>query len=115
MTNEIDTRSWQIEQMQTRISELEAHIKKLEDPTTILGMKYRPLIGGLSESMKECVILEPTIAALQSHLGRDEVTVESYWDKPDDRIGWERTFIVLVLWHDGQRIPMGYTDQMPNS
>lgn len=87
-------------------------------------MKYIPHRGGFNESMLELVDLEPTIQALEAHLGanRDElmaiepgsVKVRLYVNRPDTRIGWDRTFLVTAVtaW-DGKRYPCGYTDMMP--
>jgi hypothetical protein len=68
------------------------------------AMKYRPQRGGLADSMKEVIELEPTIDALASHLAvpAEQITVEPYCY--DDRIGWH-TQLVSV-----RGMAIGFTD-----
>lgn len=83
-------------------------------------MHYRPQRGALATAMRECVEMPATLAALRDHLRKDEewfdpdsATVTLYSDRPDDRIGWTKTYLVTVTWRDGTLTPCGYTDEMP--
>lgn len=61
-------------------------------------MMYRPQRGSLLESMEDAAVLAPTKEALAEYLHAkiEDVDVKLYTDFPDDRIGWERTYVVLV-------------------
>lgn len=84
-------------------------------------MRYRPHRGTLADAMAECVELPSTMEALRAHiagqnygwLDPDTIEVQPYSDRPDYRIGWERTYIVMATWRDGVRLPVGFTDAMP--
>lgn len=82
-------------------------------------MKYRPHRRLLSESMAECVTLEPTLEALKEHLSSESewfdpetIEVKEYVNRPDERIGWDRTFLVMAKWKTGEISPVGMIDQM---
>lgn len=71
-------------------------------------MRFRPHRGMLVDAMEECVEL-PDREALVAHLGVDpsSITIKSYSPRPDNRIGWAQTCIVL---QDG--FPIGFTDSL---
>lgn len=89
------------------------------EPSRGRPIKFRPQRGGLAEAMAEMVEL-PNRAALIEHLQKwhsgmhgtppvndATVHVKPYGDdRPDERIGWKRTFIVML---DGWG-PCGFTD-----
>ena len=88
-------------------------------------MKFREHRGGLRESMRTCVELEPTLTALRAHLVRlsergywfdgNTADVQEYFNMPDDRTAWPQTCIVIVTWRMGGRMPIGYTDRFPDN
>ena len=71
-------------------------------------MIYRPQRGGLTEAMKDAVVIYPaTRAALAKYLNVDEVRDLNLVDMrcPDERIGWANTYRVICKgW------AVGYTD-----
>lgn len=76
-------------------------------------MKYRPHRGFLADAMTECVEVDG-MAGLLLHLRRQPdtqhgvITVVPYDDRPDDRIGWAATHMVLF---NGS--PLGFVDELP--
>jgi len=88
-----------------------------EERTMEETMLYRPHRGSLESAMEGIAELDNTIAALVSHLRSTEpnihhktVEVGLYSDRPDDRIGWEKTFVVTAEYTDGWRGVVGFTD-----
>lgn len=89
-------------------------------------MKIRAHRGSIEEAMETCQEIEPTIQAVIDYMQEDviplahaltvgqyekrsiTVSVVDYFDLPDDRIGWQKTFLVLL---DGQAY--GFTDEKP--
>ena len=78
-------------------------------------MLFRYHCGGLEESIKTCVVLPNSMAALREHLAkrypfamdqdRPPVRVEPYALHGDDRIGWDEVWIVLEAGY-----PTGWTN-----
>jgi len=66
-------------------------------------IKFREHRGTLDEAMKTVVELEPTVAALATHLGAKPKQLQVKKYVYDDRIGWD-THIVTV---DGMAV--GFT------
>ena len=61
-------------------------------------MIYRPHWGSLAESMEHAVVINPpTLEGLAAYLRArvEDVEVKPYCDLPDDRIGWEQTYLVV--------------------
>lgn len=78
---------------------------------------YRPHRGILANSMREAVKLPATIAAIKEHEAEmiadcwiDEVRVIPYDMKPDTRIGWRQTWLVVGLRNGQQTGVIGMTD-----
>jgi hypothetical protein len=77
--------------------------------------RYRPQRGSLIDSLRltvEVASFDELVARLRKEFSavpfpfdRKEVEIKPYYDMPDPRIGWARTYIVLV---QGQ--PVGFTD-----
>jgi hypothetical protein len=80
------------------------------------AMKFREHRGGLAESMATEVTIDSSLDALAEHLEKvllkafrsGSITVKLYDERPDERIGWLKTFVVL----DDHGV-IGFTDQMP--
>lgn len=81
-------------------------------------MRFREQRGGLDESMQTCVVLKDK-AALVRHCQKlfdrypvplpsvsEHLRIELYMDRPDTRIGWDKTYLVTI---DGYGV-MGMTD-----
>ena len=79
-------------------------------------MKIRKHTGSLRRAMLSAEEIEPTLAAVEDYIRRHtdeplhDVTVEPYVARPDTRIGWQCTYIIMATWRDGQRSPFGFTD-----
>lgn len=80
-------------------------------------MKFREHRGQLAESMKTLIEL-PDKRALINHArlalepyGFDvtEIVVHLYLDKPDERIGWDKTWLITI---PGYGV-FGFTDEEP--
>lgn len=65
--------------------------------------------------METLAVIEPTLAAVRQYLkagkvygyvSSSPVKVKLYADSPDPRIGWDKTYIVLV-----NDLPYAYTDE----
>jgi hypothetical protein len=76
-------------------------------------MKFIPQRGGLAESMKEMVEVN-SFQELADHLGKsvDDLRIEEYDNRPDNRIGWPLSTIVMMKYPDGTWCPCGYTDSL---
>ena len=79
-------------------------------------MKIRLHRGTLGDAMKTAEEIDSTIDAIKGYFERrqvlgynsaSKVTVETYSNFPDDRIGWDKTFLVRI---DGAIAAM--TDEM---
>jgi hypothetical protein len=70
-------------------------------------MLYRPQHGGLDDSMREVVTLDPTFDALARYLDVDinDISIQYYGE--DSRIGWD-TYCILVNYQG-----WGFTDEEP--
>lgn len=77
-------------------------------------MKIRRQRGSLAESMETLAEIEPTLACVRQYLkagkvfgyvSSSPVKVVLYTDRPDSRIGWDKTYIVLV-----DDLPYAFTD-----
>lgn len=78
---------------------------------------YRPHRGILANSMREAVKLPATISAIKAHEAEmiascwiDEVRVIPYDMRPDTRIGWPQTWLVVGLRNGQQTGVIGMTD-----
>lgn len=68
---------------------------------------YRPHRGGLKEAMDKAVLFN-TVNEMIEHIAKeynsfaikpiikDNISLKLYDDSPDTRIGWKRTYIVLI-------------------
>lgn len=75
-------------------------------------MKFRPHRGGLKESMDEMVEVDG-ISGLAKHLfvPESDIVIRKYDDSPDNRIGWNKTCIVVTRQPDGYTFrPAGFID-----
>lgn len=88
---------------------------KAEYPLEGRSMKIRMHRGGLEAAMCTAEVIEPTLEAIQQYLMRNgysevhqkNISVEKYSERPDQRIGWDRTCLVLVNGY-----PAAMTDQL---
>lgn len=70
-------------------------------------MNFRPIRGGLSTAMGECVCIPETMIALARHVGGnidDICLADQGWD---ERIKWH-SYLVLL-----NGVPVGYVDKNP--
>ena len=81
------------------------------------GIKVRLHRGGLEESMK--TLFEPRDWAdfvMHCHevfndMLPETIGCEIYRDQPDERIGWEKTYIIFAKDHNGFVFPFAFSDQ----
>jgi hypothetical protein len=59
-------------------------------------MIYRPHRGGLAESLRAEVTLEPTYESLARHLNISAEDIEVHFYYHDTLQGWSNTYIVMV-------------------
>jgi len=71
-------------------------------------MIFRPQRGGITQSMKEKVILLSSKAALAKHLRVPIKSVDVRWYGDDAWNGWRSTYLIIV---DGNAV--GFTNQEP--
>jgi len=80
-------------------------------------MKFRQHRGGLDESMstlieihskEELIIHCKKAFPYLCNIDEDHLSIKKYCDKPDERIGWDKTFIVILQ----DQGPLGFTDSM---
>jgi hypothetical protein len=78
--------------------------------------KFREHNGSLSKSMATCVpctsmdelkiIVQKILKPYLFKYDMEGLSLELYWDYPDDRIGWEKTYLVYL---QGYGV-VGFTD-----
>lgn len=82
-----------------------------------MSFKFREHRGGLAESMETLVVMEDwnelaeycktKLSEWMFNIRIEDVSVKPYADNPDTRIGWDKTYIVMV---EGWG-PFGFTDK----
>ena len=41
----------------------------------------------------------------------DSIKSELYYNLPDTRVNWDRTYIITAIWPDGGRYPLGFSNE----
>lgn len=74
-------------------------------------MKIRMHRGALDESLKTLEEIEPTKDSIEAYISKHDsfyggVAVDLYAEYRDDRVGWDKTYIVM-----SGRFPVAFCDQ----
>lgn len=97
----------------------EAKISDVEAKEAIQPTRFREHRGSITDSKETEVVInnrEELVAHCKSIIGEtfdfdpEKLKVEPYYDQPDSRIGWNRTYIVSI---DGYGV-VGFTDSPCN-
>lgn len=98
----------------------EAEKKRQEWLDAYCKITIRMHHGGLQESietMKECQTTKEAIDYLEDNgVDPDSVTCELYIDEVDERVGWEKTYLIIGRykdWKDTERVyPLAFCDKL---
>lgn len=71
--------------------------------------EHRELLEDSMKTMQEC---EPTLEAIAKIVGVPvkQLTVDPYANFADDRIGWDRTYLIMIHPEHGTAYPWGMAD-----